>query len=247
LSTRQPPGEAEAVSAFDAYAGSYDADLHKGIRFSGESSSFFAEGRVERLGFLLAELGQRPRVVLDFGRGTGTTIPLLLGLPGVEQAIGVDNSLRLLDVCRNSIGADRATFHSGDVDLDGVADLAYCNGVFHHIAPESRAAALRYVVRALRPDGLFAFCENNPYNPGTKLVMHNIPFDRDAQTLTPRVARALLAAQGLQIIGTQFMFFFPRVLHALRALEPHLAGLPLGAQYMVLARKPSFMQGPLET
>ena len=37
---------------------------------------------------------------------------------------------------------------------------------------------------ALRPGGLFAFWENNPWNPGTRLVMSRIPFDRDAITLS---------------------------------------------------------------
>ena len=121
--------------------------------------------------------------------------------------------------------------------LSGVADLVYCNGVFHHIAPARRAGAVAFVVRALRPGGLFAFWENNPWNPGTRLIMRRIPFDRDAVMLTPAAARRLLIDGGLEVVGTDFRFYFPASLRRLRPLEPHLRRLPLGAQYLVLARK----------
>jgi SAM-dependent methyltransferase len=51
----------------------------------------------------------------------------------------------------------------------GQADLAFCNGVFHHIPLEERAEAVAYVYRSLRPGGLFAFWENNPVEPGHAL------------------------------------------------------------------------------
>jgi hypothetical protein len=35
-----------------------------------------------------------------------------------------------------------------------------------------------------------------------------------------------------------FLFVFPRSLHALRPLEPFLTGWPIGAQYQVLGHKP---------
>ncbi len=79
--------------------------------------------------------------------------------------------------------------------------------------------------------------ENNPWNPGTRYVMSRIPFDRDAVTLTPREARALVRANGFDIVDTTFLFIFPRALRWLRALEPPLARLPFGAQYQVLCRK----------
>jgi SAM-dependent methyltransferase len=121
---------------------------------------------------------------------------------------------------------------------DGRIDLAFCNGVFHHIPPDKRAAALAYVYRSLRPGGLFAFWENNPWNPGTRYVMSRIPFDRDAITLTPAEARRLLRSGGFDILQTDFLFIFPRALRWLRGLEPLMSRLPLGAQYQVICRKP---------
>jgi hypothetical protein len=68
-------------------------------------------------------------------------------------------------------------------------------------------------------------------------VMSRIPFDRDAVPLTARAARAMLLRAGLEIIATDFLFIFPRVLRWLRPLEPSLASLPLGAQYQILCRR----------
>jgi SAM-dependent methyltransferase len=119
----------------------------------------------------------------------------------------------------------------------GQFQLAYCNGVFHHIESERRADALSYLHRSLSPGGYFAFWENNPWNPGTRLVMRRIPFDRDAQLLSPPAARTLLARAGFEILSTDFLFIFPRALAELRPLEAALSRVPAGGQYMVLARK----------
>jgi hypothetical protein len=95
-----------------------------------------------------------------------------------------------------------------------------------------------YIYRSLRPGGWFALWENNPWNPGTRYVMSQCAFDRDAVTLTPPEAARLLQAGGLRVLRTDFLFVFPRFLKFLRVMEAGLARLPLGAQYQVLCRKP---------
>ncbi len=80
-----------------------------------------------------------------------------------------------------------------------------------------------------------ALFENNPWNPGTRLVMSRIPFDRDAVLVRPGEARRLLEAAGLEPRFTGFYFYFPRWLGALRPIERRLVRLPLGAQYGVFA------------
>jgi SAM-dependent methyltransferase len=119
---------------------------------------------------------------------------------------------------------------------EGEFDLAYCNGVFHHIAPGQRLEALALVHGALRAGGLFSFWENNPWSPATRYVMSRCAFDRDAILLSSPEARALLRRGGFQILRTDFRFIFPRALRALRPVEDAVYRLPLGAQYQVLCR-----------
>jgi hypothetical protein len=47
----------------------------------------------------------------------------------------------------------------------------------------------------------------------------------------------MLARGGFEVRRTDYLFVFPRLLKALRGLEPALARAPLGAQYQVLCRK----------
>jgi SAM-dependent methyltransferase len=117
-------------------------------------------------------------------------------------------------------------------------DAVYCNGVFHHIPPESRLHAARQIMRLLRPGGCWFFWENNPLNPGTRWVMSRIPFDRDAITLRSGEARRLGEAAGARWIETTFHFYFPNALRALRGAEKWLRRLPLGGQYLVVLQKP---------
>ena len=186
---------------FDAYATDYHAELNAGLRLSGEDSVYFAKGRVDWLRLRLGQLGHITETVLDYGCGTGSTVPLLLELPGVQRVFATDASAALLETATREHGSDRASFVPLSTPLADVADLAYCNGVFHHIRRPDRAEALAFVVRALRPGGLFAFWENNPWNPGTRLIMRRIPFDRDAVTLTAPAARRLFAKAGWRSSG----------------------------------------------
>lgn len=223
---------------FDAYATDYDAALNQGIAVSGESKEYFAKGRVDWLASKLDALGLQPRRILDFGCGTGTSAPMLTGKFQKASVLGVDISKSSIETARKTYGSPRVEFKVTDnYQPAGEMDLAFCNGVFHHIPLAARAAAVETVWRALRPNGIFAFWENNPWNPGTRYVMSRIPFDRDAITLSPPTARHLLEAGSFKILRTDFLFVFPRSLSWFRKLESHLSSLPLGAQYLILATK----------
>jgi SAM-dependent methyltransferase len=231
-------GDASEAAEFDRYAEEYDAALEQGISVSGEDKHYFARGRVTWLAQQLASQNFTPRTVLDFGCGTGTATPYLLECPGVEKVIGVDISPKSIAVARRTFGSDRAEFFTlPDFTPNGKIDVAYCNGVFHHIPPAERPEALSYVLRSLRPGGYFALWENNPWNPATRYVMRRCPFDADAITLTPPEARQLVHRHGFQVSSTHYLFIFPRTLSFLRWMEPRVARLPLGTQYQILCRK----------
>ncbi len=176
--------------------------------------------------------------MIDFGCGDGMTTPLLRDELSATNAIGVDVSELSLDIARRERGRPDTLFESLDAfRADGSADIAYCNGVFHHIAPGERDASAALVADALRPGGLFSFWENNPWSPATHYVMSRCSFDEDVQMLTPREARALLRHNGFEIVRTDYRFIFPRALAPLRGLEDIVYRVPLGTQYQVLARR----------
>jgi SAM-dependent methyltransferase len=226
------------TAAFDACASSYDAALNRGLSLSGESKEYFARRRIDWLSSRLREHLCRPERVLDYGCGTGGSARALLEHLPAAFVTGVDVSRASIDLARRQYASDRVRFHTIDErEPRDEFDVAYCNGVFHHIEPAFRERALAYVSRALSARGFFAFWENNPWNPGTRLVMRRIPFDRDAQMLSGRQARQLLTAAGFEVLTTDFLFLFPRAFAALRPIERRLTSIPAGAQYMVLCRK----------
>jgi trans-aconitate methyltransferase len=222
---------------FDVYAHRYEQALNHGLALSGESRTFFAEGRVRFLARCLRRVGFKPREVLDYGCGDGGSARLVLAELGAESLIGVDTSAMSVEVARASAIAGAHFESVVDFKPVGRSDLAYCNGIFHHIPLEQRPAVLARVHAALRPGGLFALWENNPWNPGTRLVMRRIPFDRDAVPLSAGTAKRMLTAAGFEVMRTDFLFIFPKALRWLRPLERPLRKAPLGAQYQVLSRR----------
>lgn len=213
----------------------YTEMLVRGIRLSGEDQHFFIRGR---LNDLVKSLNFTPRRILDFGCGLGHTSAEFARLFPDADILGVDTSYAAIEYARAKFASSWVSFEPLDsFSPDGSFDLCYCNGVFHHIAPKERHAAMRLVHRSLIPGGVFAVFENNPLNIGTRMVMSRIPFDRDAVTLPHWEAASLLAGAGFEVQRPRFLFYFPRVLACMRRLEPSLASLPLGAQYWVMGRK----------
>jgi SAM-dependent methyltransferase len=224
-------------SDFDAYAQNYDEALALGLSVTGESKDYYAAGRVAWLAKRLAARKHVVRTVMDFGCGTGSGVPYLFDGLGARLVHGVDVSAASLETARATHTRDGATFAMIEERIGATFDLAFCNGVFHHIPVAERHAAAAYVHEALLPGGLFALWENNPWNPGTRYIMSRVPFDRDAITMSPPETRRLLRDAGFDIVRTDYLFIFPHLLRALRPLERALASLPLGGQYLVLARK----------
>jgi SAM-dependent methyltransferase len=234
-STSSVPGEREPL--FER-ASEYEALLAQGTRLSGEDRHFFIRGRVADL---VAHLppGPGPRRVLDFGCGLGDASRHLADVFPDAEVVGVDTAAAALAWAEEHHASARVSFASlARLHDQGAFDLCYVSGVLHHVQPRHRAAVIGQIRDALRPGGLLALFENNPWNVGARMVMRRIAFDRDAVPLSPRVARRLLDAGALRCLSLRSLFYFPRPLAFLRPLEPMLAGIPLGAQYWVLAARP---------
>jgi len=225
------------MSEFDRFADKYLETLERPCALSGETPDFYAEGRIR---WCRGRLGkQLPiKTVLDFGCGIGGSFQHFVDFLGCQTVIGVDPSVESLRNARER--------HSG-LDLNLATPdqfvpaenlpFAFCNGVFHHIPPAERPKALAYVRSCLVSGGVFAFWENNPWNP---VVVHSMSlneFDRDAQTISPSTAVRMLEEADFRVRHVDFCFFFPHFARGFRPLEKSLRWLPLGAQYLVLAEK----------
>jgi trans-aconitate methyltransferase len=230
--------ESGAVNTFDEFVEDYEEACGRGLALSGESRDYFAQKRIAQTSRLCAGLGGIQRIV-DFGCGLGHSTPYLLESFPMATVAGVDASAAAIDEAQRRYGCARATFTTGGERTipAGSVQLVYSNGTFHHIEPAERKAVVEQIRDWLAPGGAFVLWENNPWNPGTRLVMRRIPFDRDAKTLSCPTASRLLSDSGLRVASTTSYFYFPAWLGAFRRFEPYLRRLPLGAQYCVVAHK----------
>lgn len=225
---------------FDAFAGDYDAAINEGLKFTGEKKEYFAETRIQWLKERLAQKGFQPRSCLDFGCGTGTSASLLQEGLGLEQYTGFDPSSESIAEARKDHPTGPFQFTHEVKDLpENRFDLAFCNGVFHHIPVAARDEAFQRVYQSLKPGGWFAFWENNKWNPIVHLLMSRVPFDRDAIMLFPFEAKGQMQRAGFHIALRDYLFVFPASLKFLRPLEPAMCKLPTGGQYLILAQKKS--------
>ena len=234
------------ASQFDALVDTYERDLDRALSISGEGKEYFARARIQWLAKRLRELGAAPRTAMDYGCGMGNGAVLLRDLPGIEWVIGLDPSTRMLEAARSrSSGAGIRFLSCEEYSPCEEIDLAYVNGVFHHVPRAERCGTAAFIFRSLRPGGILALWENNPWNPGTRWVMSRCAFDRDAVPLSPAETAGLLRAESFDVLGIDYLFIFPRFLKFLRFLEPGLSQLPCGAQYLVLCRRPACAVKPV--
>jgi trans-aconitate methyltransferase len=223
---------------FDRFSASYNKDLAESLVATGESRDFYAQGRIEWTAQCVSRLGLDVRRILDYGCGDGTCAPILAAKLKADRVVGVDVSSASIAEARKSNLTDSVSFLTTDEwDPDGSMDLVYANGVFHHIRPSERKENLAAIRRALGHEGLFAFWENNPWNPGTRYLMSHCAFDESAITISPREARGMLTQAGFRILRFDFHFYFPRQLRVFRPAERWLRKVPFGGQYQVLCKR----------
>ena len=227
-----------APAEFDRFAGSYEQDLAKSLSATGEGRDYYAKARVNWTAHCLSRLNFQPQRVLDYGCGDGANAPIIAAGLQADSVVGVDVSSESIALAQQSNAGPGISFMTTrEWSPDGSMDFAFCNGVFHHIPVVDRSASLAAIRRALHPGGLFAFWENNPWNPGTQYVMSQCAFDENAIKISPREAKRLLTSVGFKVLRADSLFYFPRALRFLRPAETWLRRLPLGGQYLVLCQR----------
>jgi SAM-dependent methyltransferase len=233
---------------FDNYSASYENLLKDPLRDSfGGGSSFFHERKRDLIRdyFLKSNLDTHRLRYLDAGCGKGDLMSLLAN--DFAEVSGCDPSSAMLD-SPNFLNGDlkvRVQDDPGRIPWDDAQfDFVTAVCVYHHVPLAARAALTAEVRRVLRPGGVFAIIEHNPFNPATRLIVSRTPVDADAILLRPRQTQSLLQGAGFAIDRKCYFLYLPEKLYGAAArLENLLERVPLGGQYAVFGRLP----GPRDT
>jgi SAM-dependent methyltransferase len=226
-------------SEFDKFADEYHQLLSESISFSGENPSFFYEYKVQAAAAIVRQQGLKVECILDFGAGVGNSVPFFSKYFPNAHLICADVSKRSLDVsvARFPDVAKHVEIVGDTVPLDsGYVDLVFSACVFHHIPHAEHAKWLEELRRICRPGALLTIFEHNPWNPLTLKVVRDCPFDENAELIPSSQFRRRLAECGWRDPKVKFLLFFPRFLASLRPAERLLEHVPLGAQYVAVAR-----------
>lgn len=215
---------------FDRYAQDYDKVLAASIPEGLNEDAYFARYKID----LVAKRHPHASVrhILDYGCGAGRSLPYLRESFPDAQIWGFDVSEQSIEQAAHRMPDAHLSAHWGHI-ANTQFDLIIAANVFHHIPVEERQTALDNCRQVLATKGSIYVFEHNPFNPVTRHVFENCPFDANARMLTMRQATQLAETTGLRIAHRAYTLFFPKPLKLLRPLERLMQGLPLGAQYYV--------------
>jgi SAM-dependent methyltransferase len=252
---QSPEAETESgPSHFDAFAQNYHEVLSGQLNASGLTADYFAEqkSRIIVDKCLRSESGRScAAAILDVGCGNGLMDSLVaarcagLGEAEVGQPpdiFGIDVSSASVEQAQ-ALNIPKATFSVFDGRSipfeDNSFDVVLFCVVMHHVPPGHRVELLKECWRVAKPGAKLCIFEHNPYNPLTRFIVSRCPFDSDAVLLSCSECCALLGEAGFRIAESRYINFFPNRMpfRCLIPYEARLGGIPMGAQYFVMASK----------
>lgn len=228
-----------AESSFDAFASTYQAEVDQSIAFAGVDHEDMTARKAEHLIALCSRLlgPADEQRVLDVGCGVGVTDGFLHDRVGSLTGIDVSSESVAMAAAANPSATYR-TFDGGAFPLeDETFDLAFAICVLHHVEPRNRARFAAELRRVVRPGGVVAIFEHNPWNPLTQLAVRRCALDDDAVLSRSGPTARLLRDAGLQVERRAYILFTRSARWSARA-DRGLARCPAGAQYYVAARRP---------
>lgn len=233
------PAKTESQVSFDDYVETYRTEIDDSIGFIGQDVDFFIEIKAELLLKLARKnFGSLDKIkVLDIGSGVGLVDRFLKqeikNLYGVDVEEGVVEKAKVNnpEVNYQLYDGFRLPFE------DNTFDLCFAINVMHHVPPGMWENFSREMYRVLKPGGIAAVFEHNPWNPLTKLAVARCEFDRDAVLLNHPKIKSLFKGAGLKVFDDSFIVFFPFQAKLFRSIETALGWLPIGAQHYVTGRK----------
>ncbi|MFV0389618.1 MAG: class I SAM-dependent methyltransferase [Pyrinomonadaceae bacterium] len=229
----------KAFDDFDGFASDYRQIHNETIKFSGADSDFFSEQKVEEI----RKVENRDNLnILDLGCGDGNSAVFFQKYFPHSTYLGLDVSRESIAVAKEKTLQNAEFAHYNGFDLpseESSLDLVFIACVLHHINFDNHEKVLGEVKRVLKPNGRLYIFEHNPFNPVTRKVVSDCPFDEDAVLLSPSYTKKILTKLDFRQISTNYTIFFPRVkaLNWALPLENYLKWMPFGGQYYTKANK----------
>jgi SAM-dependent methyltransferase len=120
---------------------------------------------------------------------------------------------------------------------DEAFDLAFAVCVLHHVSPPERFQFASELRRVVRPGGVVAVFEHNPFNPLTRVAVSRCELDEGVALLRRRQSARLLADAGLRVEQRSYILFTRSRRWSAR-VDRALRWCPAGAQHYVAACRP---------
>ena len=224
---------------FNQYATSYKKQICRSQSFAGTDHGVYLRAKANILKRLVRKrFGTRRKPnALDIGCGLGLMEPYLSGV--FSEIVGIDPADQAIAYARQTVHNARfETFDGRTIPFpDESFDVVFAICVMHHVPQPQWSGFVLEMRRALKPGGLAAVFEHNPYNLLTRLAVARCEFDKDATLLSePRVAR-IFRENGFESIRKKYLLFLPLAGPIWSFIENAIGLLPMGAQYYVTGTK----------
>jgi len=226
------------MSEFDQHASNYSRLVQDSLGIAGQSHDFLLQVKAELLWRLLASQGNPSAArMLDVGCGVGLMHKWFDG--HVAEVHGVDMSEKSLTEAQKNNPASLFALTDGKTlpYEDARFDLAFAVCVLHHLPPCQWSPFIAEIKRVVRPKGIVAILEHNPWNPLTQFIVRGSALDVNATLLTPWMTDGLLGLNGLHEVRTEYFLFTPFRHKVARTIDRCLAKVPLGAQYISYGKR----------
>jgi len=220
---------------FDDYTKNYNELLKEGTQFFSASEEYFARYKIE---LVRKEIQTPVNRILEYGCGIGRNIPFLQQAFPNADIKGSDISSASLDIARSDNEGVDFFLEDEQTEVNEQFDVIFVAGVFHHIPVTQRLDVMKILYKRLMPNGRCFIFEHNPYNPVTRRIVNNCPYDEDAVLLKPSELKCLYRDAGLVLEKKEYCLFVPPSFSMLAWIEGLLGWLPLGGQYWIQARRP---------
>lgn len=224
---------------FDKHADDYRNVHSDNVKISGADSSFFAEYKIKLLQHYEKDINLN---LLDFGCGDGMSELFIEKYFPSFSNTGIDISEKSIESARRR-QLNKSVFICFDglniLAEDESVDVVFIAAVFHHVAFDKHKKILSEIYRVMKPSARIYFFEHNPLNPATRYLVNTCVFDKDAKLLSHWYSKRIFSESHFQIIQCRFILFFPRWkwISFLWRMENKMGNIPLGAQYLITAKK----------